>query len=61
MFKQKLVKFLTYAFSREFLIKLLIISVIYFLVRGEFTFRHDVRSYLESGYGGFEIKLKTVE
>lgn len=58
MDKDKIKELLRKAFSTEFLLKLLIISAILFLLRGEFRVSHHIDSYITSGYGGIDLNVK---
>ncbi len=58
MSKEKIKELLFKAFSTDFLLKLLIISAIIFLLRGEFRVSHRIDAHMTSGYGGIDLNVK---
>lgn len=56
---EKIKKILSYMFSIEFLMKVLIICSIITLARGEFVVNHTGYIYVSSPYGGFDLNIKS--
>lgn len=57
---EKIKNILNKFFNIEFLLKILIITIIITIMNGRFKFEimHDVNVHISSGYGGIEIKIK---